>query len=141
MRAGAADCGRTAPRRSPRGANEDGSGCALRQGPSGREFSGGLASRRQAPSPDHSGLLSVCRFVLDVHGESEAIWPMNDALCTALQIINHLQDCGRDYRALDRVYLPLDALTEAGAAVEDLGRPQSSAALRRCLIGLAHKTD
>ena len=31
-------------------------------------------------------------------------------LCTALQIINHLQDCGKDYRDLDRVYVPLDDL-------------------------------
>ena len=48
----------------------------------------------------------VGRFVLDVHGEDRALWPANDALCTALQVINHLQDCGKDYRELDRVYLP-----------------------------------
>ncbi|MGH6830150.1 MAG: squalene/phytoene synthase family protein, partial [Methylocella sp.] len=47
----------------------------------------------------------VGRFVLDVHGESESTWPASDALCTALQIINHLQDCGADYRNLDRVYV------------------------------------
>ena len=35
-------------------------------------------------------------------------WPANDALCDALQVINHLQDCGKDYRELDRVYIPLD---------------------------------
>ena len=28
----------------------------------------------------------VGRFVLDVHGESQALWPANDALCTALQV-------------------------------------------------------
>ena len=39
--------------------------------------------------------MPVGRFVLDVHGESRATWPANDALCAALQIINHLQDCGR----------------------------------------------
>ena len=47
----------------------------------------------------------VGRFVLDVHGESRATWPANDALCTVLQIINHLQDCGADYRRLEsRLY-------------------------------------
>jgi phytoene/squalene synthetase len=46
--------------------------------------------------------------VLDVHGESRATWAANDALCAALQIINHLQDCGKDYRTIDRVYIPLD---------------------------------
>ena len=56
----------------------------------------------------------VGRFVLDVHGESRALWPANDALCAALQIINHLQDCAKDYRALNRVYIPEDALAAAG---------------------------
>ncbi len=41
----------------------------------------------------------VGRFVLDVHGEDRATWPASDALCAALQVINHLQDCGKDYRA------------------------------------------
>src|SRR5215467_2426550 len=38
--------------------------------------------------------MPVGRYVLDVHGEDRATWPANDALCAALQIINHLQDCG-----------------------------------------------
>ena len=49
----------------------------------------------------------VGRFVLDVHEEDPTIWPASDALCSALQVINHLQDCAQDYRRLDRVYLPL----------------------------------
>ena len=35
----------------------------------------------------------VGRFVLDVHGEDRTIWPASDALCAALQVNNHLQDC------------------------------------------------
>jgi hypothetical protein len=54
--------------------------------------------------------MPVGRFVLDVHGESEALWPGNDALCAALQIINHLQDCAKDYRDLDRVVARAAAL-------------------------------
>jgi NAD+ synthase (glutamine-hydrolysing) len=65
--------------------------------------------------------MPVGRFVLDVHGESRATWPANDALCAGLQIINHLQDCAKDYRALDRVYIPRDAFAESGATVEALG--------------------
>ena len=30
----------------------------------------------------------------------------SDMLCTALQIINHIQDCKDDFRNLDRVYIP-----------------------------------
>ena len=49
--------------------------------------------------------MPVGRFVLDVHGESRDTWPANDALCAALQVINHLQDCGKDYRdAEPRLY-------------------------------------
>ncbi len=72
---------------------------------------------------DWDDLISYCslsampvgRFVCDVHGESRAVWPANDALCAALQIINHLQDCKEDYRNLDRVYVPQDALAASGS--------------------------
>ena len=84
--------------------------------------------------------MPVGRFVLDVHGESRATWPANDALCAALQIINHLQDCAKDYRDLDRVYIPLDAFAEAGATVEALGAPQASPALLTCIHKLARRT-
>ncbi len=85
--------------------------------------------------------MPVGRFVLDVHGEPRSTWPANDALCAALQINNHIQDCHADYANLDRVYVPLDALAAAGAEVEHLGAPQSSPALLRCLHALAHRTD
>ena len=81
--------------------------------------------------------MPVGRFVLDVHGESRSTWPANDALCAALQINNHIQDCGADYVNLDRVYIPLDALAETGAAVEHLGAARASPALRRSLRSLA----
>lgn len=88
--------------------------------------------------PDWDALIGYCRlsampvgrFVLDVHGEDPArTWPASDALCAALQVINHLQDCGADYRAMDRVYLPADLLAAAGARVEELGAPAASPAL------------
>ena len=52
------------------------------------------------------------RFVLEVHGEAGCFGrrPMRCAL--ALQVINHLQDCAEDCRALDRVYLPLQVLVK-----------------------------
>ena len=84
--------------------------------------------------------MPVGRFVLDVHGESRATWPANDALCAALQIINHLQDCGKDYRNLDRVYIPLDVLAETGASVSELGGDRAPAGLRQCIHKLARRT-
>jgi squalene synthase HpnC len=84
--------------------------------------------------------MPVGRFVLDVHGEPKSTWAASDALCAALQIINHLQDCAADYRRLDRVYLPLDALADHGVGVEALGQTHSSPALIGCLHDLAGRT-
>ena len=67
-----------------------------------------------------------------------ATW-RNDALCAALQVINHLQDCGRDYRDLNRVYLPEDALAEAGVTVEALAAPAASPGLKSVIAALARK--
>lgn len=81
----------------------------------------------------------VGRFVLDVHGESPATWPANDALCSALQIINHLQDCGKDYRQIDRVYVPADMLARHGATVEMLAGAAAPPALLACLHEIARR--
>src|SRR5262245_19057703 len=85
--------------------------------------------------------MPVGRFVLDVHGESRATWRANDALCTALQIINHLQDCAADYRNLDRVYIPQDALARHRTSVEALREPKASPELRSCVRDVAQRTE
>ncbi|MDH6259480.1 squalene synthase HpnC [Bradyrhizobium sp. BR13661] len=85
--------------------------------------------------------MPVGRFMLDVHGESTATWAASDALCAGLQINNHLQDCGKDYRELNRVYLPRDALAAHGATVEQLGLAQSPPAMLACLQGLAVRNE
>ena len=85
--------------------------------------------------------MPVGRFMLDVHGESTSTWAASDALCAGLQINNHLQDCGKDFRDLNRVYLPRDALAAAGASVEELGRERASAPLLQCLHALAVRTE
>jgi len=82
----------------------------------------------------------VGRMVLDIHGESQTTWPASDALCAALQVINHLQDCAKDYRELDRVYLPADELAAAGLDVAALDQPAASPALRRVIVSLAERT-
>jgi squalene synthase HpnC len=84
--------------------------------------------------------MPVGRFVLDVHGEPKSTWQASDALCAALQIINHLQDCAADYRTLDRIYLPLDILSDHGVAVEALDQAQSSPALIGCVRDVAART-
>jgi len=80
--------------------------------------------------------MPVGRFMLDLHGEARDLWPLSDALCAALQIINHLQDCAKDRRDLDRVYLPLDCLARHGTSVEALDAPAASPALRAVIADL-----
>ncbi|MBV9076454.1 MAG: squalene synthase HpnC [Methylobacteriaceae bacterium] len=97
---------------------------------------------------DWSDLIGYCtlsampvgRYVLDVHGESRTTWAASDALCAALQVINHLQDCAKDYRDLDRVYIPADALARHGASVEEIGAAHASPALLATIRDLADRT-
>ena len=97
---------------------------------------------------DWDQLMDYCRYsaapvgrqLLDLHAESRATWSASDALCAALQVLNHLQDCVEDYRRLDRVYLPLDDLAAAGIGVEALAEPKASPALRRVLDVLLDRT-
>jgi squalene synthase HpnC len=84
--------------------------------------------------------MPVGRYVLDVHGEDPAIWPLSDALCAALQLINHLQDCGKDYRMLDRVYLPTTMLAAAGTQADALAALRASPQLRAVIRDCAERT-
>ena len=84
--------------------------------------------------------MPVGRFVLDLHGEDRSTWTYSDPLCAALQVINHLQDCAKDYRALDRVYLPMDMIAAQGTRVEALALSKAEPALRACLRTVAGKT-
>ena len=98
---------------------------------------------------DWDDLMEYCRYsaspvgrqLLDLHGERRDAWPASDALCSALQVLNHLQDCGDDYRNLDRVYLPLDLMGEAGITIEALTSPVASTGLRAVIDGLLDRTD
>lgn len=79
----------------------------------------------------------VGRYLLDLHGEDRRGHALSDPLCDALQIINHLQDCKDDLEQMNRVYLPLDWLHDAGMDESSLRAGRSSPALRavldRCL--------
>ncbi len=81
----------------------------------------------------------VGRYLLELHGEDKAHFEYSDALCNALQVINHLQDCADDLKTMDRCYLPLDWCAQAGAKAEMLRETASPAPLRavqlRCLDG------
>jgi phytoene synthase len=76
----------------------------------------------------------VGRMLLRLQGEDPAAIPAADALCTALQLLNHLQDLGPDRATIDRIYLPVPWMAEAGgeAAFFTAGNP-----LRRAVLDAA----
>jgi hydroxysqualene synthase len=98
---------------------------------------------------DWDDLMAYCRYsaspvgrqLLDLHGEGRDAWSASDALCSALQVLNHLQDCAEDYRLLDRVYLPMEVLAAEGAGVEALAAPASSPELRRVFDRMLDRTN
>ena len=87
---------------------------------------------------DHSAA-PVGRFLLELHGEDRAHFSASDALCNALQVLNHLQDLKQDLSMLDRCYLPQVWLRANGVALDDIRADKTSDGLRKvidqCLKG------
>ena len=73
----------------------------------------------------------VGRYLLDLHGGASDGYASSDALCIALQILNHLQDAKADYLDLDRVYFPTSWFAAEHATVVELRGKASSPRLRR----------
>ena len=83
----------------------------------------------------------VGRYVIDLHGESHDCYSSSDALCIALQVLNHLQDCARDLEELDRCYLPQSLLDHFRSGVAELRLDKETPALRRVFITLLDRID
>ncbi len=111
-----------------------------------------VAFRQDAVKTRYAGwdeLAEYCRYsanpvglyLLDLHGEDTGSHPGSDALCTALQVLNHLQDCRDDLRSLDRCYLPQDWLREEGADVDAVRWERTGRGLRRVLDRCLEEVD
>ena len=85
--------------------------------------------------------MPVGRYMLDLHGEPPEAHPQSDALCAALQVLNHLQDCQADLRALDRCYLPQDLLDRFGGRIGELDGEAATPGLRRTFDALLDEVD
>jgi len=83
----------------------------------------------------------VGRFLLDLHGEDPALYPGANALCSALQVLNHLQDLRGDYIDLGRIYLPGDWMAEEKVEPRHLAEPSCSAGLRRVIDDCLWRSD
>ena len=98
-----------------------------------------LSDAASRPCRSWSDLVAYCRFsavpvggfLLDLHGEEPDARRASDALCIALQVLNHLQDCQQDWRTLKRCYVPTDFLAAQGLTPDDLLAARSTAAHRR----------
>ncbi len=75
----------------------------------------------------------VGRIVLHVFGaQGRGLEEASDRVCAALQVIEHCQDVGQDYRA-GRIYLPGEDLKRFGCAEDDLARAVTPTRLRGVL--------
>ena len=83
----------------------------------------------------------VGRYVIDLHKESHACYSSSDALCIALQLLNHMQDCSKDLADLDRCYMPLALLDHFGSSVADICRDKETPGLRRVFVTLLDRID
>lgn len=90
-------------------------------------------------------LLGYCHLSADPVGElvlavfgagSPPAVALSNRICSALQVIEHLQDVGEDF-ARGRVYLPAETLARTGCREEELAAPGAGPALRQAVFELA----
>ncbi len=84
----------------------------------------------------------VGRYLIDLMGGVEGDnYAPSDALCAALQILNHIQDVKDDYVGLGRIYVPADWMVEAGVTPNDLALGAATPALRAVLNRMLDGVD
>ncbi len=90
--------------------------------------------------PDFAALHDYCRrsanpvgrLLLHLAGAASADNLRDaDRICTALQLVNFLQDLEQDYVEHGRIYLPEDEMDEAGVTVAHIAERRSDAAMIR----------
>ncbi len=73
----------------------------------------------------------VGRLLLYLTGQaSERNLAMSDALCSALQLVNFLQDIEQDYRENGRIYIPQDEMQRFAVSEVDIEQRRNSFQLR-----------
>ncbi len=97
---------------------------------------------------DHAQLLDYCRrsadpvgrLVLRVHGVREPeLDRLSDRICTALQLLNHLQDLGCDLHERDRIYFPAEDLARFAVREDDLKAKTASPGVRALVLHWAER--
>ncbi len=75
----------------------------------------------------------VGHAVLEIHREWRADIHASDALCNALQLLNHLQDLKSDFMERHRIYLPIGWLDNPDHLSGDFATPDVRQAINRAL--------
>ena len=91
----------------------------------------------------------VGRFVIDlVHykehindNQLNRIYSASDFLCTSLQIINHIQDCKKDFKNLNRVYIPKSLFKKYDISKKFLNNKNSSKNFKNLIIEIIDKIE
>ncbi|MEU1908568.1 squalene synthase HpnC [Streptomyces hygroscopicus] len=83
----------------------------------------------------------VGRLVLGITGTtSPERLRLSDAICTALQIVEHIQDVAEDLRR-DRIYLPAEDMKRFGVTEADLAAPWGGVRLRALVAREAERAE
>jgi hydroxysqualene synthase len=82
----------------------------------------------------------VGRFLLALNKE-EAAKPESDALSSALQVLNHIQDASEDWNTLNRLYIPTDWMIVDQVTPNDLATTGITTGLRKTLDRMLDNTD
>lgn len=91
-----------------------------------QDFAEVLAYSRRSANPVGRIMLALYRI------DDDQAFEQSDAICTALQLINFVQDVALDWDK-GRVYLPLDECRLHGVNPEDLPAAQAGAAWRKLM--------
>lgn len=76
----------------------------------------------------------VGRFMLAIHNENPSTYLPAASLCTALQLVNHLQDLKYDAITLRRFYLPKDLMAKYDVLPGDLYLPAATSGLKALIL-------
>ena len=91
----------------------------------------------------------VGRFVIDLVHLKESvnntqlskIYSASDFLCTSLQIINHIQDCKKDFINLNRIYIPKSLFKKYNISKKNLKHEKSSLNFKNLTIEIIDKIE
>lgn len=90
-----------------------------------RNFSDLMGYCRNSANP-------VGRLLLALHGVHDTpLLQQSDAICSALQLLNFIQDLDDDLRQRQRIYLPKDEMDNFGISWEQLQRGENNENLQR----------